>query len=97
MVEDAFAAVDAGGRDVAVGHLWKHVPAENATRLASLGDVIPITLPGLRAVVSLGDLLILPGVALVVAGVMCLPGCGLVRGSASSSSRIMVATAARIG
>lgn len=73
VAEDARAAVGAGGRDVAVGNLWKHVHAEDATRLTSLGDVIPITVPGFRAAVSVGDLLLLSGVGFVVAGAMTLP------------------------
>ena len=72
VAEDARASVGAGGRDVAVGNLWKHVHAEEATRLASLGDVIPITVPGFRAVVSVGDLLLLSGVGFLVAGAMSL-------------------------
>ncbi len=46
----------------------KNVPADAHTRLAGLGDVIPV--PGLRKVVSAGDLLIAAGAAAFVALVM---------------------------
>ena len=85
VAEDARASVGAGGRDVAVGNLWKHLHAEDAPRLAWLGDVIPITTPGFRAVVSVGDLLLLSGVGFLVAGAMSPAfresgGCGRCRG-----------------
>jgi hypothetical protein len=44
----------------------KHVPAGRRTSLGWLGDVIPV--PALRAVISAGDVLLLAGVAVAVAG-----------------------------
>jgi hypothetical protein len=49
---------------VAEGHFFKHVPADRHTRLAALGDVIPVPFPA--SVVSAGDLVMMAGLALVV-------------------------------
>lgn len=53
------------------GHLYKHVPAGPGTALRPLGDVIPV--PPLKAVVSIGDLVMLAGVPLLVAALMRRP------------------------
>lgn len=50
--------------DVRRGHLDKHVVMDASTRLRGLGDAIPI--PGLRTVVSVGDVLMLAGIAAAV-------------------------------
>ncbi|MFN2607654.1 MAG: DUF5317 family protein [Acidimicrobiales bacterium] len=54
--------------DVRTGHLSKHVNAAGPSAVGLLGDVIPVR--PLRAVLSLGDLALLAGVALVVGGGM---------------------------
>jgi hypothetical protein len=53
------------------GHLTsKHPPATTDTVLVTLGDVIPV--PGIHAVVSIGDLLLLAGIAASIV-VLMLP------------------------
>lgn len=60
------------GADVGDGHLSKHVRA-HASAVSWLGDVIPVR--PLKAVISIGDLALLAGVGLCVAGAMTLgPG-----------------------
>lgn len=55
---------DPRGTDV----LWgKHVVMDDATRLRALGDVIPVPIPGFRQVISVGDVLVLAGIAWLVA------------------------------
>ena len=49
---------------VSEGHFYKHVAAGPDTRLAMLGDVIPV--PAVASVVSLGDLVMVVGVLLVI-------------------------------
>jgi hypothetical protein len=61
------AAVEAVGLPAGI-ETPKNVPAGPDTRLAGLGDVLPV--PGLRKVVSVGDLLIAVGAASFVALVM---------------------------
>jgi len=56
------------GADVTEGHLSKHVLASGHSPLAVLGDVIPV--PALHAVLSVGDLGLLAGIALCTAGAM---------------------------
>ena len=56
------------GYDVADGHLFKHVVDTRRTPVDWLGDVIPVR--PLGAVISLGDLALLAGVALSVSGAM---------------------------
>ena len=51
--------------DVEDGNLWKHVPAGPSTRLAPLGDVL--TVDGLPVVLSVGDLVMMAGVAVATA------------------------------
>jgi hypothetical protein len=48
--------------DVSRGHLDKHVAMTTSTHLRWLGDIIPV--PGLRTVMSAGDVLMLAGIAL---------------------------------
>jgi hypothetical protein len=50
------------------GNLFKHIDATAATRLRWVGDIIP--LPPIHKVVSVGDLLMLGGAAVLVAAVM---------------------------
>ncbi|MGI8807225.1 MAG: DUF5317 family protein [Acidimicrobiales bacterium] len=65
-------AAQAASEDVGMSHtnvpLAKHVRADESHVMRQLGDVIPG--PPLRLVVSIGDLFLLLGVALVVAGAM---------------------------
>lgn len=65
----SLAAYDAAGlpagEAVSEGHLWKHVAATGDTTLRVLGDVIPVA--PLRAVISIGDVLLLVGIAMLVA------------------------------
>jgi hypothetical protein len=61
----AMRAAGVSGEDVDEGNLWKHVPATASTDVAWLGDVIPV--PPLRAVISVGDVVLLAGVGAVVA------------------------------
>jgi hypothetical protein len=64
-------AVGEGGEAVDEGNLWKHVPATADTRAAWLGDVIPVA--PLGAVISIGDVVLLGGVAGVVAAAVRSP------------------------
>jgi hypothetical protein len=57
--------------DVTDGHLFKHVPDGRTTAVDWLGDVIPVR--SLGAVVSVGDLALLAGVAVCVAAAMASP------------------------
>ena len=52
----------------------KHVAADDATRLSWLGDVIPVR--PIKKVVSLGDLILLAGVAALLAAAMRPPVAG---------------------
>lgn len=61
----ALRAAGASGEEVDEGNLWKHVPATSSTEAAWLGDVIPVA-PA-RAVISVGDVVLLAGVGAVVA------------------------------
>ncbi len=54
--------------DLAAGNIDKHVAAGPGTRLAALGDVIPVA--PLGAVVSIGDLFMAAGISLTVAAGM---------------------------
>lgn len=54
--------------DVADGHLSKHVVDHPATRARWLGDTIPVR--PLRAVVSVGDVLLVGGIGLLIASAM---------------------------
>jgi hypothetical protein len=56
-------------RDVREGRLYKHELRDPSTRLAMLGDTIAVKVPPAR-VMSLGDLAMLAGGAIVVAGAM---------------------------
>jgi hypothetical protein len=58
--------------DVADGHLYKHVTGNRGTPNDWLGDVIPVR--PLAAVISLGDLALLAGIAVCLGGVMASPG-----------------------
>lgn len=61
----ALEAVDRGGVDVSQGFLYKHVAMTGDTRLAWLGDLIPV--PFQRNVVSVGDVLMAAAICLWVA------------------------------
>jgi hypothetical protein len=52
--------------NVAVGHLYKHVVMTGNSRLAILGDAIPVRLA--HAVISPGDIVMLAGIAVVAWG-----------------------------
>lgn len=54
--------------DVTEGKLFKHVAADQDTRLAWLGDVIAVR--PLRSVISVGDIAMFAGIVLAVAGGM---------------------------
>jgi hypothetical protein len=56
-----------GGADVADGFLFKHVPMSDSTSLRWLGDVIPVAVKPFRSVISLGDIVMLAGIALTSA------------------------------
>lgn len=58
--------------NVSEGHLYKHVPGGRSAPADWLGDVIPVR--PLGAVVSLGDLALLAGIAFCVGGAMASPG-----------------------
>jgi hypothetical protein len=51
---------------VSDGNLWKHVLATSHTIMPWLGDVVPVRLPLLRNVISVGDIVVLIGVLLAV-------------------------------
>ena len=71
MPVSAQALDDAGlsaGHDVADGHLYKHVVDRRSTPVDWLGDVIPVR--PLDAVISLGDVALLAGIALCLGGAM---------------------------
>lgn len=69
----ALARTGMAGVDVTEGHLSKHVAAGGHSPADVLGDVIPV--PALHAVLSVGDLALLAGVALCIAGAMVIvPG-----------------------
>lgn len=70
--------------DVAAGRSGKHRPVTAQTRLAWLGDVIPLTLPQ-RRLVSVGDLVASAGVFVLVQG--CWRGHPLVSGQGRGSIR----------
>lgn len=59
------AAGAPGGDSIEAGSLWKHVREDGDTVLRPLGDVIPLR--RLNAVVSVGDLVMLAGLAVVAA------------------------------
>jgi hypothetical protein len=67
---------------VTEGHFYKHVAADRDTRMSGLGDVIP--LPFAATVVSIGDIVMLTGIALVVGSGMT--GAGLRTGTEHASS-----------
>jgi len=77
----AFAAASGSGEQIdrrirQTGPLVKHVPETSHTRLRQLGDVIRVPIrslvpvPGKYAVASVGDFVLLFGIALLVAGAM---------------------------
>jgi hypothetical protein len=61
----ALEAVGRSGVDVTAGFLYKHVPMDNATRLAWLADRIPVPLQ--RNVISIGDVLMAVAISLWIA------------------------------
>jgi len=66
----ALARIGHAGAVVSQGHLWKHVAASAATRIPLLGDVIPVPVPLLRSVISVGDVAMLVGLDIAAAVVM---------------------------
>jgi hypothetical protein len=66
----ALAQVGHAGTVVSQGHLWKHVALSSTTRLPLLGDVIPVPLPLLRSVISVGDVAMLVGLGVAAAVVV---------------------------
>lgn len=69
---DALAAAGLDPQlDVREGFQYKHVPANDSTRLYVLGDVIPVR--PIRRVISAGDVALALGIALVVAAAMRRP------------------------
>jgi hypothetical protein len=62
----ALTTIGGSSANVGDGNLWKHVIATPHTVIPWLGDVIPIPLPGLRNVISLGDLVMVAGVVGVI-------------------------------
>jgi hypothetical protein len=70
----ALTAVGKGGIVVSQGQLWKHVPLTAGTRVPLLGDVIPIPVPLLRSVISIGDVVMLAGLAIAAAAAMTAAG-----------------------
>jgi len=67
----ALEAIDGGHVDVSDGHLYKHRLADDDTVLAPLGDVIPVR--PLRMAASVGDVVLLLGLAGVVASLVAVP------------------------
>lgn len=66
---DALVGLGAGATyDVASGHLYKHVLADGSTEMAWLGDILPVA--PLRAVISVGDVLMAVGVVLLMSSAM---------------------------
>jgi hypothetical protein len=86
----AMQRIGAAGVDVSHGHLSKHVSAR-PTAVDGLGDVIPV--PALRAVLSVGDLVLLAGVACCVAGAMAAPPGDVDRSRLRRSARAVPAGA----
>ncbi len=71
MPVSAAALADSGappGLDVEEGHLWKHVELSASTELPVLADVVAV--PALGAVVSVGDVVMVVGLAGAVAAGM---------------------------
>jgi hypothetical protein len=64
----ALAAVGRGGTDVADGFLYEHVAMTRTTRLAWLGDRLPVPIQG--NVISLGDVVLAVAIGLWVADVV---------------------------
>jgi hypothetical protein len=68
--ESALARVGHAGAVVSQGHLWKHVVASSGTSMPLLGDVVPVPVPLLRSVISLGDVAMLVGLGVAAAVVV---------------------------
>ena len=66
----ALARIGHAGVVVSHGHLWKHVAVSSATRIPLLGDVIPVPVPLLRSVISVGDVAMLLGLGVAAAVVV---------------------------
>ena len=66
----ALARIGHAGAVVSQGHLWKHVAVSPATRIPLLGDVIPVPVPLLRSVISVGDVAMLLGLGVAAAVVV---------------------------
>ena len=56
--------------DVAEGHLFKHVPADDDTSLYALADVIPVRPIG--NVISIGDIVLILGLIVFIASAMAI-------------------------
>jgi hypothetical protein len=59
----ALRDIDGSSRAVQQGNLWKHVLASPHAFAPWLGDCIPVPIPVLRNVISVGDVLMLMGCA----------------------------------
>lgn len=66
----ALNAAGMGSRDVTDGLLFKHVPMDASTSARFLGDFIPVPVTPFRGVISVGDLVMLGGIALSIAAAM---------------------------
>lgn len=73
---------------VTEGHFSKHVPADRDTRASVLGDVIPLRM--VATVISVGDIVVLAGIALVVAS-------GMTTVAEVPSRRVVAPDAAKMG
>ena len=62
----ALARVGVHRSAVGNGNLWKHVLETSHTAVPWLGDVVPLPLPLLRNVISIGDIVVLVGAVLAV-------------------------------
>ena len=69
---------------VSSGHLYKHVAATASSDLRPLGDVIPLR--PLKTVVSVGDIVMLAGIATIVAAGMQEQGDGAIDGASDGAS-----------
>lgn len=63
---DAAARAGLATGPLSAGADPRHVLADGATRLAPLGDVVPVPLPGVPEVLSPGDVAVAAGLALLV-------------------------------
>lgn len=62
----ALARLGVHNANIADGNLWKHILATPHTVVPWLGDIIPVPIPILRNVISVGDIATLVGIVLFV-------------------------------